>query len=103
MSKILTTLLLTLCLSVGAAWAGDVEDADAAYAKKDYASALKKYRSAGTKGNAVAQLQVGLIYCLGMGVVQDCAEGMRWTKMAAEQGCATKAVGHVCVHRTHNG
>ena len=103
MSKFLNLIFLTFAICFNAVWAGDVEDADAAYAKKDYASALKKYRSAGTKGNAVAQLQVGLIYCLGMGVVQDCAEGMRWTKMAAEQGCATKAVGHVCVHRTHNG
>jgi hypothetical protein len=34
MSKIFTTLLLTLWLSVGAAWAGDFEDGVAAYDKK---------------------------------------------------------------------
>jgi hypothetical protein len=41
MSKILTTLLLTLCLSVGAAWAGDFEDDELAYDAKKYSLALK--------------------------------------------------------------
>ncbi len=41
MSKILTTLLLTLWLSVGAAWAGNVEDGELAYDAKKYSLALK--------------------------------------------------------------
>ncbi len=83
MSKILTTLLLTLCLSVGAAWAGDVEDATAALDWKDYATALSKYKIAALKKDAYAQFQVGNMHHVGEGVVQDTAGDMRWFKLAA--------------------
>jgi TPR repeat protein len=88
MSKIFTTLLLTLWLSVGAAWAGDVEDADAAINRKDYATALTKYKIAALKKDAYAQFQVGNMYHVGWGVVQDNVEAMRWFKLAATQGLA---------------
>ena len=88
MSKILTTLLLTLWLSVGAAWAGDVEDADAAFRRNDYATALAKYKIAALKKDAYAQLQVGNMYDEGLGVIPDYAEAVRWYKMAAVQGDA---------------
>ena len=89
MSKILTTLLLTLWLSVGAAWAGDVEDADAAVDRKDYATALAKYKIAALKKDAYAQAQVGNMYNEGLGVVQDYAEAVHWYKLAAAQGYAS--------------
>ena len=88
MSKILTTLLLTLWLSVGAAWAGDIEDADAALVRNDYATALTKFKIAALKKDAYAQLQVGNMYNEGLGVVQDYAEAVRWYKLAATQGHA---------------
>ena len=89
MSKLLTTLLLTLWLSVGAAWAGDVEDADAAIGRKDYPTALIKYKRAAEKNNSYAQLQVGNMYSEGLGVKQDYAEAVRWYKLAAAQGNAS--------------
>ncbi len=50
--KRFTTLVITLSICVGAVWAGDVEDADAALQKKDYVTALKKYKSAAVKNDA---------------------------------------------------
>ena len=88
MSKILTTLLLTLWLIVGAAWAGDVEDGNAALLRKDYATALIKYKRAAAQGKAIAQSNLGVMYSKGQGVVQDYAEAVRWWKLAAEQGTA---------------
>jgi hypothetical protein len=86
MLKILTTLLLTLCLSVGTVWAGDVEDADAALVRNDYATALTKFKIAALKKDAYAQAQVGNMYNEGLGVVQDYAEAVHWYKLAAAQG-----------------
>ena len=54
MLKRFITLIITLSICVGAVWAGDVEDADAALDKKDYVTALKKYKSAAAKNNAYA-------------------------------------------------
>ena len=85
--KRFTTLVITLSICVGAVWAGDVEDADAALQKKDYVTALKKYKSAAVKNDAYAQLQVGNFFSSGsFGVVQDYAEAVRWYKLAAAQG-----------------
>ena len=89
MTKILTTLLLTLWLSVGAAWAGDFEDGVAAHKKKDFVTALKKFKSAAAQGNSDAQFNLGVMYDIGQGVTQDYAEAVRWWKLAAAQGDAT--------------
>ena len=88
MLKIFTTLVITLSICVGAVWAGDVEDADAALQKKDYVTALKKYKSAAVKNDAYAQYNLGVMYANGRGVVQDYAEAVRWYKLAAAQGYA---------------
>ena len=85
--KRFTTLVITLSICVGSVWAGDVEDADAALQKKDYVTALKKYKSAAVKNDAYAQVQVGNFFSSGsFGVKQDYAEAVRWYKLAAAQG-----------------
>ena len=90
MLKRFTTLIITLSICVGSVWAGDVEDADAALLKKDYVTALKKYKSAAVKNDAYAQTQIGRFYFYeGFGVKQDYKEAMRWYKMAAAQGDAS--------------
>ena len=87
--KYLTKLIITLSICVGAVWAGDVEDADAALQKKDYVTALKKYKSAAVKNDAYAQFQVGNFYnSNSYGVVKNYAEAVRWYKLAAAQGHA---------------
>ena len=86
MKKLLTVLWLLLA---SATWAGEVEDADAAYKKKDYATAIQKYRAAGIKGIASAQFNLGFMYSEGQGVVQDYVEAVKWYKLAAAQGDAS--------------
>jgi TPR repeat protein len=88
MSKYLKLLFLALALCVGTAWAGDVEDADAAFRRNDYATALAKYKISALKKDAYAQAQVGNMYNEGLGVVQDYAEAVHWYKLAATQGLA---------------
>ena len=46
MLKRLQTILISLALCAGTVWAGDFEDGGAAYEKKDFTTALKKYKSA---------------------------------------------------------
>ena len=79
-------LICAVIIFSSAVWAGDVEDGDAALAKRDYATALKKYKLAAAKKNTYAQLQIGNIYNEGIGVKLDYAEAVRWYKLAAELG-----------------
>ena len=86
MKKIYSTLLFILLLCNGSVWAGDVEDADAALRRNDYATALTKYKIAALKKDAYAQTQVGNFHNEGLGVIQDYAEAVHWYKLAAAQG-----------------
>ena len=81
--------LMTFCIALICAatvQAGDVEDADAAFARNDYATALKRYKAAAGKSDAYAQTQLGNLYHGGLGIKQDYAEAIRWYKLAAAQG-----------------
>jgi len=80
-------LLLALGLS-GAVLAGPHEDANAAYLKQDYTTALRLYRQLADQGNAHAQDMLGLLYELGQGVPQDYAQAAKWFRLAADQGNA---------------
>jgi TPR repeat protein len=71
-----------------AAWSGDMEDGWAAYERKDYATALVKFRSAAQQGIAIAQYNLGQMYNQGIGIAQDYKEAVHWYKLAAEQGLA---------------
>ena len=82
-------VIAALCsLFITAALAGDYEDAWAAYERKDYATALKKWQSAAQQGNRDAQLFIGMMYSEGLGVIQDYKEAVRWFLLAAKQGLA---------------
>ena len=60
----------------------------AAYAKNDFSTALRKYKSAAAQGDARAQTEVGIMYNVGQGVVQDYAAAVRWYNLAAAKGNA---------------
>ena len=71
------------------AFAGDVEEGDAAILKGDYVSALKKYLIAAEKGDAKAQNQVGNIYFTGSEKIpKNYREAIRWYKLSVDQGNA---------------
>lgn len=84
MRKILLSLFLFLI--IGAAWASDISDADAAHYRKDYVTALEKYKSAAAGGSVDANYQLADMYRKGQGVRQDNAEAQKLYRLAAVQG-----------------
>jgi hypothetical protein len=48
----------------------------------------EELRSAAERGDAEAQGKLGVMLLTGAGVPQDRAEGLKWIRMAAEQGSA---------------
>ena len=85
MKKLLFTLLF---LTLGTAWGEAREDADAAYERKDYATAIKLWRPLAEQGYPNVQYNIGLMYNNGYGVIQDYKEAVKWYRLAAEQGFA---------------
>src|SRR5438105_15241552 len=94
---IFAAVILTLSLAAPAP-AASLEDAVAAYRKGDYANALQLYRPLAEQGLAVAQFNVGLMYDMGQGVLQNHGEAMKWYRLAADQGRpdAQYQLGHLC-------
>ena len=89
MSRELRALFITAFLALGLAVparAGPFEDAHAAYAAEDYATALRLYRAMADQGNGNAQFSLGTMYEKGRGVAQDEAMAAKWYRLAAGQG-----------------
>jgi TPR repeat protein len=80
------TAALMLATVMRAAVAGPLEDAEAAHGRKDYATALRLFRSLADQGDAAAQSRLGLMYENGQSVPQDYAEAVLWYRRAADQG-----------------
>lgn len=57
----------------------------AAYTARDQKLAFATWRNVAARGNADAQLRVGVLYERGEGVGQDMIEAYRWLKLAANQ------------------
>lgn len=91
MYKLLQQVLL-VCVCVfamaGQALADSFSDAKRAYDAGNYAEAVKLFKPLADKGNALAQINLGLMYGKGQGVTQDFQESMKWYRLAAEQGNA---------------
>lgn len=58
----------------------------AAFARKDYAEALRAGRQAADAGHAEAALLVAWIHFKGYGTAQDYPEAMRWYRLATDRG-----------------
>ena len=74
--------------SSGKSLAQLVKDADAAYGRMDYSTAVSLYRQAAEQGDAHAQSYLGSCYHNGLGVTQDTSEGVKWLRKSAGQGNA---------------
>ena len=83
----LLTILFTISLAV-TAYAGQFEDADAAYDRGDYATTVRLLKPIAEQGNAKAQYNLGIMYDKGQGVPKDDTEAGKWFRKAAEQGNA---------------
>ncbi len=84
----LTLIAATIAFSGAMALADELQDGWTAYNAGDYATALKKWRPLAEQGLAEAQLNLGVMYNNGLGVLQDYAEAVKWWRLAAEQGDA---------------
>lgn len=67
---------------------GNHQESNKAYNSGGPATRHKTLTSLAERGNSHAQLALARMYCNGVGVVQDCAKGMRWAITAAEHGDA---------------
>ena len=91
MKAILRTGFLTLAIMLAFAFsanAGSLEDGLVAYARGNYAMALKFWQPHAEQGHAEAQNNLGVIYANGRGVPRDDAEAVKWYRKAGEQGNA---------------
>ena len=88
MNKILATLLLGLSLISSSSWSADFGKGYTAYNSGDFATALREWTPLAEQGNASAQYNLGFMYDLGMGVLQDDKTAVKWYTLAAEQGNA---------------
>ena len=89
MKSVFRVLLCVCALSVGgagAAYAGPFEDAEVAYEREDYATALKLWRPLADQGHPHAQKELGTMYRFGLGVPKDKSEAIKWFRLAADAG-----------------
>ncbi len=85
MNRITLLSLAILCLSSELVYA-DMNSANAALARGDYATASAEYLRLANNGNEKAQAHLGYMYYVGEGVQQDYAEAIKWYRKAGVQG-----------------
>lgn len=82
--------LFCLALLVsGAAFADDLADANALFAKKSYPQALQLYTKLANAGNAEAQLHLGEMHLYGEAGAVDLVKAEAWFKKSAAKGNKT--------------
>jgi TPR repeat protein len=82
-------IVLVLAIALPApVLAADFQDGWKAYARGDYAAAMKEWRPLAEQGDADAQYYLGRMYDRRKGVPQDYTEAARWYRLAAKQGDA---------------
>jgi hypothetical protein len=79
-------LAAIVCALFGSVWAGDLEDAKAAFQKSDYAKAVPKFKALAARGNAEGQAHVGFFYVNGILGNKNYVEGAKWFTLASKQG-----------------
>jgi TPR repeat protein len=67
---------------------GPYEDADAAYNRGDYATAMRLIGPLAATGNAAAQNLLGNMYVNGEGIPQNYPQALKWYRLAADKGLA---------------
>jgi uncharacterized protein len=83
----LPTLLLSF-LFANPAFSADLNKGADAYAKGDYATALREWKPLAEQGNFRAQHNLGTIYDFGRGVPKNYKTAFKWYELAAKQGYA---------------
>ena len=87
-----SALVLTLLLAIATIGCSNVTEKDfeagmQAYAKGDFAMAMKKWKPLAEDGNVSAQTNLGVMYYQGRGMdAPNYPEALRWYRIAAMQG-----------------
>ena len=81
-----TKLFIASLLLCGAAFAGELENANALFEKKDYAGAMKSYAKRAAAGNPDAQQALGQMYFYGEAGQVDEAKAVELFRKAAAKG-----------------
>jgi clan AA aspartic protease (TIGR02281 family) len=93
MIRAMLTASIMLMASAGTTFAGPLEDADAAYNRIDYGTALRLWRQLADQGNPQAQNKLGEMYLNGLvepskGELVNCTEALKLFGIAANHGLA---------------
>ena len=83
---IILSATLVYVMAVSPALAAPFDDAMAAFDRGDYATALKLFEPLADQGDIGAQVQLGLMYDMGLGVTQDYGKAVSLFRKAADQG-----------------
>ncbi len=78
--------LLLLLLFAGSLMATDLEEALDAAKKGDYETAVNLWRPLAERGEAPAQYNLAVSYCLGNGVEKDLKQCAYWARKAYRNG-----------------
>ena len=84
--SVISIPLLLLAVLPTVSLAGSYEEGEAAFNKKDYATAMQHWEPLAESGDARAQLGVARLYYSGHGVLWDYKQAAVWCAKAAAQG-----------------
>jgi TPR repeat protein len=82
----LASAIISAIAGTSTASSGALEDATVAYDRGDYATAMKGFREAAERGDAIAEYQLGLMYRDGHGAPRNGIEAVKWLRKAADSG-----------------
>ena len=85
--KLAVLIFLALLLPVPA-FAGQLEDAEAAINRSDWPAAVKLLQPLADQGDGEAQMYMGDMYMSGHALKKDPGEAMKWYRKSADQGNA---------------
>jgi TPR repeat protein len=89
MRKLFTAPMLIVSMGVtGAVCAQDYVAGHVAYIAKDYATALREWRLQAEQGHPLAQINIGIMYEFGQGVIKDYVYAHMWWNIAASNGAS---------------
>ena len=80
--------MLAVLLETPLAAEQTLKETVAAYERGDYATAIRGFRVHAEQGHVEAQVSLGAMYAIGLGVPEDDAEAAKWYRKAAKQGHA---------------
>lgn len=89
LGNVTSFIAASLALSIATASlanASPIDDAEAAYYKDDFATAVTLYKILASQGNSRAMWRLGSLYESGEGVPQSYVDAIKWYRLSAERG-----------------